>query len=285
MHFIISLTFIFIESSLKIFSPFLHQTCVSNSPPSPHIELYKGIVCGENIHSASLNNLFATTGLLHLLVVSGSHLLLVASISRRIKINDTIIMYLCLVYSFVCLLEPPIVRAFVFIGLNSIDQQHRLQWSPWHRHFAAILICICLFPSWTESLSFQLSILCAFALSLTTKYTNLWVYIVLFPALLLLGNYHPFSVLINIGLGPVLGAALFPLSALSYLVPNLHIAVDFLWALLIKILEQFSSYLQTQSDFTMTYSPAIFWIYILALWILGKNNFYATRNIITHTKS
>ncbi len=284
MPFIVSLVCIVIENKIKYFSPLLHQLCVSSSPPSQHIQLYKGIVCGENLDSATLSNLFATTGLLHLLVVSGSHLLLVASISKRIKINDSIIMFLCLIYSFICLLEPPIVRAYIFIGLNHINQKRHLQWSSWHRHFITIFLCICLFPNWIESLSFQLSILCAFALSLTSRHPNLWVYIVLFPALLLLGNYHPFSVLINVSLGPVLGVLLFPLSALAYFIPNLYIGVDLLWTLLIKILHQISFYLQTQSDYTMTYSPTIFWSYILVLWILGKNNFYANRNFITTIK-
>ncbi|MCB0348699.1 MAG: ComEC/Rec2 family competence protein [Bdellovibrionales bacterium] len=282
---ILGFLLIAIESKFKYISPILHDTCLSFSPQSLQKELYQGIVCGKNLESRRLIDLFATTGLLHLLVVSGSHLLALAALAKKLRLRGEFINAICLLYAFLCLLEPPISRAYLFISLDTFQRKHSLQWSPWHQHFMAILLCLTMFPDWLSSLSFQLSILCAFAISLAKKYTDFWIYLTLFPALLILGNYHPLSILINLSLGPLLGLLLFPLSALSFVIPNLYLCVDLIWDLLIKVLTLVSGYLKSDSSNVVKYSPLILWLYIICLWFLGKNNFYANRKSTYSTES
>lgn len=282
MYFILSLFFLKLSSHFPEFSQFLHNACLQLSPSSEYQELYQGIVCAKNLSSVDLRQTFAATGLLHLLVVSGSHLLLVYSLLKKMNLPTAITLLLGFLYCLICQAEAPIIRAYVFIALSIYNQKHILSWSPWHRHLVAILICLLLHPQWIESLSFHLSILCAFALSLNPHFQNITVYLVLLPALILLGNYHPFTVLINLILGPALGLLLFPLSALSFFVPYMSFVTDQLWRILLWILSLLSPKLQTPYMTSQIYSPVIFWIYIATLWFLGRNFYYEKHRNQSH---
>ena len=57
----------------------LHQICLKILPPSDYLEVNQALVCGENLKSEALKQLFIDTGLYHLIVVSGSHLILIAA--------------------------------------------------------------------------------------------------------------------------------------------------------------------------------------------------------------
>jgi predicted membrane metal-binding protein len=277
MLFLSSLILLHLSTYFPKVSLYFHSHCLRLSPYSPYQELYQGIVCGKNLESASWQQTFAVTGLLHLLVVSGSHLLLIYSLARRLALPPNILLSLGFFYCLVCKVDAPIVRAYVFIALSLWNERQRWQWSTWHLHAISIVLCLCVRPSWVSSLSLQLSILCAFALSLTPHHKHLWVYLILFPALILLGNYHPLTVLMNIVLGPILGLVLFPLSALAFLLEPLVYVTDLFWKYLLLLLKTISTNLQLSVAASYNYNASIFWIYIIFLWILGRNFYYENR--------
>lgn len=252
-----------------------HGYCTSFGPNSPFQELYVGIVCGKNLESTFWIQTFAVTGLLHLLVVSGSHLLILYKLATLLRLPPWLILLSCFLYCFVCQLEPPIVRAYIYLQLQNYNQKHRFQWSMWHLHILTITLSLLLFPHWFTSLSFQLSILCAFGLSFSEKQPEIWVYCTLFPALLILGNYHPFSIVVNLLLGPILGYFLFPINILAFCLPFSVIYIDHLWSSLLWLLRLLQPHLLLPAVDHLSYISFYFWIYIVILWLLGGFTYYA----------
>src|SRR4051812_13509506 len=53
----------------------IHKICANRFNKSPQREFHSAIVCGSDLTSQTLYDAFRRTGLIHLIVVSGSHLI------------------------------------------------------------------------------------------------------------------------------------------------------------------------------------------------------------------
>ena len=62
---------------LAVHTAFLHTKCESLTPSSNYQDFYKALVCGTDLPSSQLKEYFKMSGLLHLIVVSGSHLIFI----------------------------------------------------------------------------------------------------------------------------------------------------------------------------------------------------------------
>lgn len=209
--------------------------CVSGLAFSRHKDLYAALVCGQNLSAGTDKRVFIDTGLFHILVVSGAHLTVVGSLVgflppvwRLVPLG---------VYTWLCDFGAPIVRAWWRRVLGLLFRSvfpSRLQ-----IEFVTMIITLLFYPPWVTSRSFIMSWLCALALSLPSHPRLgrslsfcIYCYVFLFP----LSPSTPMTVLINLLLAPLIGGFLFPLCALTMVIPSLTGLVDALWDFLLAVL-------------------------------------------------
>lgn len=205
-----------------------HHICLNLAPTSQYTELYQAIVCGEALSNPQFLKSFRDSGLMHIMVVSGSHLLTLRSLIRWPRIQIPILMFYCCVTGF----QPPVVRSIIQLLIQ--ESTKRLAWSSNICVFMSGLMTWSLRPEWITSLSFQLSWMCAFALSLTegrSLFTK--VSVIYICTALILAQFqwpHPVSILMNATLAPFIGVVLFPAALLTFALPALSPLTDFLWS-------------------------------------------------------
>ncbi len=222
----------------------VHQACVAQAPVSPHRALYAALVCGADLPQGDLKDALRTTGLLHLIVVSGSHLIwLEAALSglarlliRRFLVNSAWVVGLfCVVglsiFALAANLQPPVVRAAVSLSLSALSRAGGWQWSALQVAFLSGFVSIGLFPQWLQSFSLLFSWTAALALASLAPQTGIWrrqirVYLCMLVCLLPLSPPHPLSIAFNVVAGPLLGLFLFPASLLVCFAHPLTILMD-----------------------------------------------------------
>jgi len=206
-----------------------HQACLNFAPESSYQELYRAIVCGSRVDNPTYQQLFRDSGLIHILVVSGSHLLMLKNWVRTRWLQLPILALYCWTTG----LQPPVVRAFVQVILKVLVDRFALQWSPTNLIFMSGLVTWSLNPLWIKSMSFQLSWICALGLSLTVGQSLLIRSLALYLGTsLLLAQFHwphPISILMNALVAPVIGGLLFPLSLLAFALPAITFVTDPFW--------------------------------------------------------
>ncbi len=257
----------------------LHAICLKHTPESAYSFIYEGIVCGENLPHQDLANLFKQSGLIHLIVVSGSHLVFLEGtldfLLRKVKYRKNIINLVLVLYILMTLAQPPSVRAGLQRLLSALNK--KLQW-----HWPDLLCCfmtgfftLLLFPGWWNSHSFLLSWAATFAMTISrTKIHprhlrfHFWMYWLLVIPLLTLTCPQPLSIFCNWLLAPLIGGILFPLSALCYFIPILHSFVDLGWQMLERLLEflvQEAPRLTSDPTISLQVSLLGAWGYLIAI--------------------
>jgi len=245
----------------KISLPF-HQACLAFSPVSNHMDAYQAIVCGANLPPGDLANSLRQAGLLHLIVVSGSHLLLLEHVlifqANKFKLLNSLIFFVLLGFVLTTRDEPPAVRAFISLLLRSANHSFKLGWSDLQimtlSGFVSLTFCLdwgrthSLLLSWGASLSlgafstftppfhkaFSRQNLSSLKLKLQlqlkkTALRQIAIYLLLFPLLIPFSAPHPVSILCNLLFTPILNAVLFPMSLLAFAFRCLRPIVDHLW--------------------------------------------------------
>jgi hypothetical protein len=217
----------------------VNQFCLDHAPISEYRVWYQAIVCGQNLPPSIEKGWFQQTGLIHVIVVSGSHLIfLEEGLSLVIRGNrwvaTSLRWALLLLFALASNLQPPITRALVHRAWAFTINRRGQHLKGLHLQLLSGLTTLAFFPGWWSSLSFLLSWLCALALSFPLPSKNpLWraflVYVLLVPALLAVQTPQPASILFNALFAPLLGAALFPLSLLGFFHPWFALLSDWSW--------------------------------------------------------
>ena len=248
---------------------YLHQQCLSLLPDTAFPQVYKALVCGERLTDARLHHVFVTTGLLHIFVVSGTHLSRLRQGLSWLGIPFWVQACLLAVYGLATNLNPPVVRAWFALCLAFVNHRFVLNWNPtllvWHVSLLALLF----FSPWFDSFSFLLSWSASLALALGRNKSllikNLIVYFVMAPILAGVSHPHPISVLINTLFLPVFGLFFFPMTLCSVLIPSLTWIMDRAWAIFFHILSMICQDLPLfQSEITLQGG----FLYLLFLHIL-----------------
>lgn len=231
-----------LHPSLSTIIGYLHEKCLSILPHQTTFpQVYEALVCGERIKAPDLQEVFVTTGLLHVFVVSGMHLSGLHRFLSRLKIPFVLQVALLAIYALATNLNPPVVRAWFSLCLSSARERFALHWSRtllvWHVSLIALLF----FSKWYDSFSFLLSWSASLALALGQNKSilakNLIVYFVMAPLLGSLSHPHPLSVLVNTLFLPLFGLFFFPLTLCSVLIPPLTWVMDQAWSLLFEVLQ------------------------------------------------
>lgn len=268
-------------NSFTKLSVFAQQICANALPnESTYFFFYKAIVCGEKVTEKNLLiNLFMECSLIHIVVVSGSHLILLNQLLVKLRIkNDFLQKGVLLSFCFFTGFQAPTIRAYFQILLQKMNLSQRKNWSSLQVQLYAGMLLLFLFPEWILSLSLILSAVCALAIDLAKNQSQLrqhiFIYILIFLPISAINSPHPASILANLFLAPFLGLCLFPLSLLLIPFPNLYPATD----LLLKGLELILSKLWIFSSLPIEnhkISKAWLWTYYFLLILFF--NFYRQR--------
>ncbi|KHD87695.1 MAG: competence protein [Bdellovibrio sp. ArHS] len=232
----------------SIFSQKIQTKCSQHLPKeSHHVEALNSLVCGEKITDKNLRENLQKTSLIHIFVVSGSHLLLLDELLGILRIPFYVRFFFMSFYSILIGWQAPAVRALLGLGLRRVFKHSRLFFP---RDLSVLLTgaaALILFPAWWSSWSFLMS-WCA-ALALTTPdvlriksswtrgfLTQFSIFFLMCAPLWGIGSLHPLSIVYNLFLAPAISYILLPLSFLTVLCPDLVPAFDFVMELFAKSL-------------------------------------------------
>ncbi|OFZ31202.1 MAG: hypothetical protein A2622_00980 [Bdellovibrionales bacterium RIFCSPHIGHO2_01_FULL_40_29] len=262
---------------------FFHKICLDRLPENAiSLSELSALVCGENFTSAQDSSLYLSTGLIHLFVVSGAHLIFLERILsasvRRIASAPTTWMICSLlgIYCLACDLNAPIVRAFLSLTLAAILQALHLRWPESFKLFIIGMMTLIFNPTWIDSISLQLSWIAALATSMPltfqssrTKFSILAMqfifFVALFPMLLFFQIPNPLTILTNFVFAPVLEVILFPLGLVVWFFPSTYPSFDFSMEFLREILELLEMDLIPQKALDIRWMSYVGWTWILAL--------------------
>lgn len=271
---ILSISEIDLFVSISDFISKLQSYCLKITPSSEYAEVYAALVCGNPLTTSDLSQNFKNLGIYHAIVVSGSHLIFLSTLLEKIFRSHQRLkpasFFLLFIYSLATGAEPPVFRAFVSIGLHSLQKKLKLFWNTNEVLFVSLLICFLFNSSWKNSYSLLLSYVASLSLTLSKNKnilkTNCYIYLTLLPFLLPLSAPHPLSIVTNMTLAPLIGFVLFPLSFTSYFIPYFYKLVDFAWEFFLKI-----SYLLGPEIQTLETIPIpLYWLWTFAILL----NFY-----------
>lgn len=213
------------ENASKLSSIF-HQSCLQQLPNNSQRDSYEALLCGKNITDSELRTPLTKTSLIHLYVVSGSHLILLEKIFLFLRVPEALRMIGIFFYALTCNWQAPVVRAALHIGLRRAERTRGALWPTDIMILLTGILGVLLFPDWLASRSFLMSWGAALALTSTSLWKiKLWwpqmfcqglsIYLIMLPFLWSFGNLHPLAILYNLLLAPVVTLWLFPLAALS----------------------------------------------------------------------
>jgi len=123
-----------------------------------------------------LKESFKNLGIVHLIVLSGSHLGLLAEFMKKplenhVSFKKRLFLEFILVTSLLVYvgISPPLFRAWVFWSLGFLARILGRKSMPELFWFYTVLICLCFFPVWYQSVSFGLSITASLAIIWVSK--------------------------------------------------------------------------------------------------------------------
>lgn len=232
----------------------LHKNCLLSLPvEAKSLPELKALVCGANFSEAQTSNLYIATGLIHLFVVSGAHLILIKKILDFIfaflkleKIGSWLCAFILIYFSASCAFNAPVTRALLSFLLADDFIFKKNFWPQHFRIFVVGLLTLLFNSLWISSLSLQLSWLIALGLYLNRNYFSqrhlLFQQIInmslIYPTLLFLQVPQPIIALLHLVFSAFLELILFPLALLvrffHFLAPLFDLLILLLKNILIK---------------------------------------------------
>ncbi len=289
--FLVLIVFLFLPSiSLGWLSPLtevLHTWCLDRiAAHTSQIEIQSALICGERLPFGKIRKIFTDAGLIHLMVVSGAHLIFLEknlNFLPQWPYKNLFTAFCLIFYSLVAELHPPIFRALISFFLSAFSKKFQLHWNSYWRVMFSGIICIILNPHWISSISLQLSWTGALAFSYS-KHSKLMAqilsYMLILPLISQWTTIHPLSIGLNWILFPLISITLFPLSILSFIFPYLYPITQVLWSSMIQFLTFLQPFLE-KIPFYINPIPFSFrWIYIGILFLI----FQILEKIIYKTK-
>ncbi len=154
--------------------------------------------------------------------------------------------------------------------LATANERHKLGWSQIQIAAFSGILSLCLFPAWFGSLSLLLSWTASLALAQSPKAESIWrrqtrIYLCLTVCLLPLSPQHPFTIALNVLVGPILAFLLFPMSALAWGIPRLAPVTEPVFTTLLAALEYAARFVPEITDVTLKPGLAPLWLFVFAL--------------------
>lgn len=270
-----------VENLIGYFSSF-HILCLQSTPENvKSVESLHALVCGKSFNDVSHANLLVASGLIHLFVVSGSHLKILEKIVFYALKNrfyfltnflQPIIFTILFFYCAVCKFNPPIFRSLISLIILAEIKKRNLTWKAENLILISGFSCLTLSPTWINSLSFQMSwiaslslcVISYFFLKTSLIWKNSLFYLQYLATFNFIGIPQPASIGIATLFTTFLEWVLFPLALAVYVLPFLAPVFDFLITSLNAILSRL--------ELTVIFRPAdnekmilINWVFIISL--------------------
>lgn len=216
-----------------------HQKCVQALPTeSVNQNTLSALLCGENITDIALKENLVKTSLIHIFIVSGSHLILLDELLGILQFPVFLRFLFLGSYSLAVGWQAPAVRALIALAARILFRHWRWKFPADLTVLAAGLTTLALFPEWWSSLSLVMSWCAALALcwasvlKIKNKFFALLISqiaIFIFMSLPLwgFGALHPLSLLYNLVLAPVVAYLLLPLAFFAVIIHPLLPVFDF----------------------------------------------------------
>lgn len=265
-----------------------HLFCLNNLPRnSLSIAELKALVCAQSFTNLEDSKFYISSGLIHLFVVSGAHLILIENLLNRFKLHQTLIFVIIIVYGFACGLNAPVVRCLIAFTLNLFLSSKNIRWPA---HFKLLIIgslTLSFNYNWVSSLSLQMSWIAAFLVMLGEKFykesdslfKQSLFFITLLPTVVFFQIPSPVVILSNIVLAPVLEFILFPLGLLVWFLNFLSPIFD----LLIIVFKSLLQNLELDFQIQISEMPADLIIYNWCL-ILTMHFIFHLAHVRKHRK-
>lgn len=272
-------------------SQFLHNFCLSFSKASPYQGLYQSLSCGVKLPQ-SLYPLFASSGLIHLIIISGLHISLLYRLlsfaQKKIKflprsLNAVFSLTILFFYTLMLNVSAPALRAYCFQIIQLTNKKCKLHWPPSYLILISVLLSLLWKPALWTSLSLLLSWLAILVIYLVQQtlahplipkiykqivikkiIQSLLLYLFLFPILSQFNSLHPFSIFVQLLFTPLLLFILIPLSIVQYFLFFNTFFVDYLWNIFFLFLEPLQNFLQNEY-LSQKHSLIYFWIYVVSV--------------------
>lgn len=219
-----------------------------------------------------MKQLILDSGLYHVLVVSGAHLVFFAHLLERLPKKVTwITLPILALYTGMCQAAPPVTRAWIGLLIQLLQRRFHLGWNPALRSIITSTICLALFASWIHSISFWMSSCAGLALGLcrgkSSALTALVVMCLMVPLLFSAMGFQPLPWVLNFTLAEFMGAFMLPVVALSCFLP-IHALVDGLWAIQLTLLKNSTSLLAEQRLPLVQFPPHLYLWSLNAAWLI-----------------
>jgi ComEC/Rec2-related protein len=223
-----------LHNRLAVTSDQLQKICADHVPVGSSKDLQKALVCGIDLENSSpWKKMFIQTGLIHVIVVSGTHfltLILLLNLFIKGRLQSFAIFFVLTAYALVTGLQPPAIRSLLTILLSWFFFKLKIPHNSLQILTASVVLCFGFDSQWTTSLSLILSAYAGLALCLPTheqskaslfeKQTHF--FILLMPVLATFQYLNPIQFLANIAFAPFLSLVLFPMAIAGIIVSPLN---------------------------------------------------------------
>lgn len=263
---------------IQPFSFILHQWCLEHiQNHTENVEIYSALLCGKKLDfTGETRKIFAVSGLIHLMVVSGAHLIFLEKIWEFLPkwpYKNFFIATSLIIYALMTGLHPPVFRALSSFFIFRFSSYFKLFWSPCLRIMLSGVLSLICNPQWVFSTSLQMSWIGALAFSYS-RYSklmgNIMCYMLILPIISQWTTLHPISVLLNWILFPIISVTLFPLSVASFICPVFYHISEPLWSFLLQTLMWLRPFLEKVPFYIPTISPDLRWIYISFIFLISQ---------------
>ena len=169
--FIISFIFIFYQlgRTHRVNTQVGQQICLSFLPELEYRESLAALICGENFAKTKQSFLLTQSGLIHLFVVSGSHLIFLEQLLVIIGCGEHIIGGALFAFLWLTGGTAPALRAFLYWVISQTNELEKLNWGRSQRALIAGFLCLVIL--WGEqTFSLLLSWTCAAILIFSSEF-------------------------------------------------------------------------------------------------------------------
>ncbi|MGE5086514.1 MAG: ComEC/Rec2 family competence protein [Bacillota bacterium] len=262
-----------LKNTSELSQSFQQKCSNSISPQTENPHVMASLICGEKLTDEILKQNLVKTSLIHIFVISGSHLILLDELLSILKIPVLLRFLLLGFYSLVVGWQPPAVRALVALGVRLGFKKMRWNFPPDLLALIAGLITLTLFREWWQSNSLLMSWCAALALCwapllrIKNRFaamllSQLAIYLFMIAPLWGFGSLHPLSLLFNVCLGPAVSFILLPSAAISMVIPALSFLFDSSLSLFSKLIAVMAEPISLNS--ASPPSLGLLWCWILA---------------------
>lgn len=254
-----------------------HKMCVDFLTNNRNLSTaLQSVICGAELHDFELKSSLNKTSLLHLFIISGSHLLSIDNVLTKLRLPFALRFSLICFYAIITRLQAPALRAlFSLMQSQFTKKKNWIYPNDLHTLICGLIVLIFFTTLW-DSRSLQLSWLASlgigtyrlFSLSPVKRLicSQICIYLFVAPALYGFGNLHPLSIIFNITLGSLLGIFLLP----TALMAAIHESLSAPFSLILELIS-FCAHSMTDPSLQSQHKPlpnTHLWVWIFFLHFL-----------------